>query len=411
MSAAAHHVDSTIPDHVRSAILRAMGRTFGRVYAEGRGWAVVCHVDGVRYRIRSASFDNGKNWVALDRELAETVLDAIRAEIRAGAPPLAAIAPYLRSHAPQRTFRVLWEQFTEAKFRQGQTGGRQLSRERTSELLGHQRRGHLAALLELPVDRITYKVLDDWSQGLFRDGLSSGSVHHLVADVGTFLRWLARRQEIAAAPELPTVRIRRSAPRVPDPATQARLFDAIPWALRGVFLARGQHGLRPSEARRARVADWSIDPQPIRLRDGTEIACHALAVRGKGYRNRTIPVPVGSDLARWVGEFAAKRFGAEPLFRNPSADPDGDGSWSSSATRRVWVAACTRAYPDYDGKGIAPWEENQSMRHAYATALVNQGSGLDEVGAVLGHSDTRTTKRYAQLGIGAHAGVLRPVKP
>lgn len=124
-----------------------------------------------------------------------------------------------------------------------------------------------------------HKVLDDWSQALFKAGLSSGSVHHLVADVGTFLKWLARRQEISHAPELPTIRIRRADPHIPDPITQGRLFAAIPWEVRGVFLARGQHGLRPSEARRARVSDWNAQPQAIRLRDGSELECHALSVR------------------------------------------------------------------------------------------------------------------------------------
>lgn len=395
-------------------MLAAMAKNIGRIYAEGGGWCIAFHIDGERYRVRSFSPDGGKNWFPLtDRELAEHILDTIRSDVRAGKPPLAAIAPYLRAAAPQRTFRVLWGQFVDAKEKQGRNGGRQLSRERLGEIGGHERRGHLAALLDLPVDRITYKVLDDWSQALFQAGLASGTVHHVVADVGTFLRWLARRQEIAAAPELPTIRIRRPRPRIPDQAAQARLFEAIPWAVRGVFLARGQHGLRPSEARRARVADWSPEPQPIRLRDGSEILCHALAVRGKGYySDRTIPVPAASDLARWVLEHAAKRFGAEPLFKNPNADADGDGSWTKASTRRVWKAACKAIYPDYDGSGPAPWEENKAMRHAYATALVNDGTaGLAEVGAVLGHSDTKTTRRYTELGPGAHAGVLRVVKP
>ena len=392
-----------------------MARTFGKVYPDVRhgktvGWMIVCHVEGTRYRIRSVQVQGMAGWVPLTEDLAHHVLESIRAEIRGGTPELAAIAPYLRSHAPQRTFGAAWDRFVEAKIRQGRTEGRQVSRERLGELQGHRRRGHLAPLLDLPIERIDYGVLEDWRDGLFRRGLSSGSVHHLVADVGTCLRWLARRREIGRAPDLPTVRIARGQPRIPDPETQERLFRAIPWRLRGIFLARGMHGLRPSEARRARVSDWSRTLEPVTLADGSQVPVHTLGVRGKGGRDRRIPVPEGSELARWVAEnVPEKAFGAEPLFANPEADPDGDGSWSASATRRVWRAACRVVFPEWDGSGESPYPENQSLRHAYATHLVNRGVALSSVGTALGHVDPRTTARYAQLGVGAHAAVLRPV--
>lgn len=390
---------------VSAALARVMARDFGRIYSEGDRWVIACHTEGRRWRIRAASIDGGRTWVPLStRELAEIALDAIRFEVRSGVPPLAAISPYLRARAPERTFRAQWARFYEAKWRQGRTTGRQLSRERLAELRGHRSRGHLDALLDLAVERVTFRVLEDWRDGLFARGLASGTVHHAVADVGTFLRWLHDRREIPHVPRLPSVHIRRRPPRIPDPPTQARIFEAIPWPLRGVFLARGKHGLRPSEARRARLGDWSTELELVELGGGISLPCHALYVRGKGHRDRVLPIPAESELARWVLEHA-RGFGAEPLFRNPNADPDGGGWWTKASTRRVWLEALRVALA-WDGEPPIPFEENQAMRHAYATALVNRGVPLPAVGAALGHTDPRTTRRYAELGMGAHAAVL-----
>ena len=392
---------------VQAAILRAMARDFGSIARDGNRWVLTFWIEGERYRVRNARLIGTETWVPLTtRELAETVLDAIRQDFRETGKPLAAVSPYLRSRSPARTVRAKWAEFIEAKTRQGRHAGRQLSRERLAEFTGYKRRGHLEPLLEFAVERVSYAVLEGWRDWLFGRGLSSGYVHHLVTDVGTFLRWLERRQEIGRAPELPTVHVRRETPRIPDPGTQARLFEAIPWRLRGVFLARGQHGLRPSEARRARVSDWRREVEPISLGDGSEVDCHALTVRGKGHRNRVLPVPAASDLARWVAEFVVgeRAFGSAPLFANPQADPDGDGSWSSSATRRVWLAACREV-------GVH-FEENQAMRHAYATAQVNRGgrSGLcRRRPGPRGHPDDPALRRARDRGARGDPEAYRPV--
>jgi integrase len=48
------------------------------------------------------------------------------------------------------------------------------------------------------------------------------------------------------------------------------------------------------------------------------------------------------------------------------------------------------------GGGTLPYFGSHRIRHATATALVNNGMGLDEVSRYLGHSSTDVTRRYAQ---------------
>jgi integrase/recombinase XerD len=48
------------------------------------------------------------------------------------------------------------------------------------------------------------------------------------------------------------------------------------------------------------------------------------------------------------------------------------------------------------GGGTLPYFGSHRVRHSVATALVNNGMGLDEVSRYLGHSSTDVTRRYAQ---------------
>ena len=150
-------------------------------------------------------------------------------------------------------------------------------------------------------------------------------------------------------PPLPTVQRQEYVPRIPSPAEVQQLLDAIPWRLRGQWLARSQLGLRPSEAQRANVSDWRFEPETFRLPDGSELRAHILTVRGKGGRVRMLPVPASWGLAVWIGEHCdprgALRDDDAPLFVNPEADPHKNpaGRWMKASSRRVWLTASNAA--------------------------------------------------------------------
>jgi site-specific recombinase XerD len=50
------------------------------------------------------------------------------------------------------------------------------------------------------------------------------------------------------------------------------------------------------------------------------------------------------------------------------------------------------------------------MRHAFGTHAVNRGVTLDHTCAYMGHTESKTTKRYAKLDTSGLVGVLRPAK-
>jgi integrase len=228
--------------------------------------------------------------------------------------------------------------------------------------------------------------------------------------VGTCLRWLAELQEIPAAPKLPRIVVPEHAPRIPTPAEVRSLLDAIPWRLRGQWLARSQLGLRPSEAQRANVADWRFEPETFALPDGSDLVAHTLTVRGKGGRVRLLPVPAAWELSVWIGEHAeprdALRGEAAPLFTNPAANADNPaGRWTKASSRRAWLAASRRA--GMLDRGRPRYPENEAMRHAFATHAAAAGVELLRLSEFLGHSDPRTTRRYRKLGAAAFVEVVK----
>jgi len=377
------------------ALLRQMARTFGtiRCYERADGRAdvyIACWIEGEEYRLRHAELSSGI-WVRYgSEEVAYEILESIRADIRGGTPPLAAIAPYLKDKAPEMLFGACWRKFVEKKVRQGRRDGdRQLSRKRIAEFEGHERRGHLEPLLDKPAYRIDYGVLEDWRDWLFDEtGLAPGTIHHVIADVGTCLRWLKERHQIREVPKLPPVSIPENPKHVPAEKVQAAILAEIPLELRGQFLVRGFNGLRPSEAWRTSRADWDRESKSLR-------------VRGKGGKVRTLPIH--PDVEHWLEEHAAPipantHPAAVPLFPNPRGEAP--GWWTKASSRRVWLAACRKVDVEF--------EENASLRHAFGTYLANEDEvDMEKLSRFMGHTDLRTTRRYTKLGPRGLVSVLR----
>ena len=326
-------------------------------------------------KLRRIPLPGGKALTMHDEEQAHELLEAIRADIRAGRDPFQAIAPYVRG--PETLFRHHWHRFLAAKREQGTRGretGRQLSAKRVKELERHEPRGHLAPLLGLPILGLGHGELEDWCGWLFRErNLAPKTVHHLVADVGTFLRWLEKRGDIPKAARLPEVHVPQYAPKIPPPAHVDAILDKIPRRLAGAFLARGRMGLRPSEAARANVTDWDSERQE-------------LTVHGKGGLVRVLPADW--EVATWITEHRAGAFPLEPLFPNPDAHSK-DKRWRGTAERKVLLQAMK------DAK-VPQYKPNEALRHAFATNTIGR-VGQELMQPYLGHTDPKTTGRYRKL--------------
>ena len=136
-------------------------------------------------------------------------------------------------------------------------------------------------------------------------------------------------------------------------------------------------GLRVSELVGLTVAQ-------INLRQG------ALRVIGKGSRERM--VPFGDEATRWLDIYLESA--RAELLRGHSSDALFPGRFAGPISRQaIWQAIKRYAIVAGISKSISP----HTLRHAFATHLLNHGADLRVVQMLLGHRDVSTTQIYTHV--------------
>jgi integrase/recombinase XerD len=129
-------------------------------------------------------------------------------------------------------------------------------------------------------------------------------------------------------------------------------------------------GLRTSEVIELRVGDIDSKRMLIRVREG------------KGRKDRYVNLsPVLLEMLRWWWELERPRDRVFPSSRNPTRPV------SDKSLGRACRIACARA-------GIAKKVTVRTLRHTFATHLLEDGVDLRVIQTLLGHSNVRTTQIY-----------------
>jgi integrase/recombinase XerD len=222
------------------------------------------------------------------------------------------------------------------------------------------------------------------SRGL-ADGIKTSTAARRLSGVRRFYRFLLRERVVA---EDPTLRIDspRLPRRLPDTLTEqdveALLTEPDPEValeLRDKAMLEILYGcgLRVSELTGLRV-------DQVNLRQGV------VRITGKGDKERL--VPLGEEAIDWLLAYM-KQARAELLKGKPS-DALFPGNRAGSMTRQAfWYRI--KCYAGRAGiyKHISP----HTLRHAFATHLLNHGADLRVVQMLLGHSDLSTTQIYTHV--------------
>ncbi len=200
-----------------------------------------------------------------------------------------------------------------------------------------------------------------------------------------FFGYLLRERVIATDPTLRVVspRLGRTLPKAlseqdvdalliaPDVATSLGLRDR---AMLEVLYATG---LRVSEL-------VNLTLSQINLAQGV------VRVVGKGDRERL--VPVGDEASTWLTEFLAH--GRAELLRDKVTESAFLTQRGAGMTRQAFWYLIKR----YALKaGISTALSPHTLRHAFATHLLNHGADLRVVQMLLGHADISTTQIYTHV--------------
>ncbi|WP_295538101.1 site-specific tyrosine recombinase XerD [uncultured Pseudacidovorax sp.] len=200
-----------------------------------------------------------------------------------------------------------------------------------------------------------------------------------------YYRWALREHRVGADPTLRLLPARQP-PRVPKTLTEAQVEAllaasdvATPLGLRDRAMLELMYasGLRVSELVGLRLVDLS-------LRDGV------LRVMGKGSKERL--VPFGQEAERWIERYLAEARAAI-LGGQHSGDLFVTVRGAGMTRAMFWVIVKKHA----DAAGVRVPLSPHTLRHAFATHLLNHGADLRAVQLLLGHADISTTTIYTHV--------------
>jgi integrase/recombinase XerC len=224
--------------------------------------------------------------------------------------------------------------------------------------------------------QVTHRFLRGFLVELNGRGLAKSSVARYVAAVRSFTRFLAREGAIESDPARA---LRSPSPRRPLPLhlgedEVSRLIDAATGERdRAILETLYGGGLRVSEL-------VGLDRDDVR---------DAVArVRGKGRKERL--APLGRAAAAAIDAYLAARprpADPRPLFLNAQGRRLSDRS-----VHRLLKACALRA-------GLDPRTKPHTLRHSFATHLLDRGADLREVQELLGHASIATTQIYTHVSM------------
>ena len=312
-----------------------MAKSFGGVeqYGKRGKWCIRFELDGKRYRIASIPIAN--KWHPMSRALANEALKEIRDDIRRGVEPIAAVAPYMQRSSLLAT-RRRYEDYLEVQRRRADQG--QLSRKRYEELAGHLSRGKLAAIAERPLHAVDYAALEELQLALLEQGRAPKTVHHVLADVRTFLRFCADRGWMERVPRIPTTQLEEYEPTIPSREEQQARLAGILKTLAGISSLAACSAF----ATRRRYEQRSAT---------TSAATPAMSsIRGKGRQFRSCRCPPSFPRGTYTCSPLAEA--GTPLFNLKTGS-----AWSTSSLIRTWRAMEREL-------GLPHIKPNEALRHS-----------------------------------------------
>jgi len=229
---------------------------------------------------------------------------------------------------------------------------------------------------------------------LQRQGVGKRTMARTLSGVRSFYRWMHRNEMVEANPAraVGAPRLDKHLPGYLDRAQIELLFqmaelraqegnftDVRNLAILELFYSTG---MRLSELQGLSRGDLDLVSQQVK-------------VRGKGRKERI--VPLGDHAALALRNYEAKR---DDLLRNLRAGADRSAYFLSRTGKRIGVRMVQKLVSAF----LAEIDEDaglsvHSLRHTFATHLLDAGADLRAVQELLGHASISTTQIYTHTSV------------
>ncbi|MHC4718699.1 MAG: tyrosine recombinase XerC [Planctomycetota bacterium] len=231
-----------------------------------------------------------------------------------------------------------------------------------------------------------------WLAVLRNEGYSKTTVARKLASLRSLYKWLTRTEQVRASP-VAAIRTPKQDRRLPKCLDESQV-EALLEAPR----TDGARGDRAVLVARDRAILETIYSAGLRISELTgmnlgdlDLGAGTARVRGKGRKERI--VPVGSVASRAIAEYLDLRDDAFGRCDDPEAmlfiNAKG-GRLSARSVRRMLDKYLRRV-------GLPAGVSPHTLRHSFATHMLNRGADLRSVQELLGHKSISTTQIYTHL--------------
>lgn len=252
---------------------------------------------------------------------------------------------------------------------------------------------------QLDFQTIDTDVIRCWMEEMLDRGNTATSVARRLSAVRSFYRYSLARGYVGHDPAhaIRRPKLKKPLPQFVREDDMNRLLDNVEWGdsyeamlERTILLVFYEAGLRLSEL--TSLDDASVD-----------YARQEIRITGKGNKQRAIPF--GSELAQALRSYTARRDAETPsrltnaLFRTDKGARVSNQQVRKMVKERLaTVAGIQKRSPHV-------------LRHTFATAMLNNGAGIESVQKLLGHESIATTEIYTHTSFEQLKKVYKKAHP
>jgi len=237
---------------------------------------------------------------------------------------------------------------------------------------------------QLELARVDHLAVRSYLAHLSRRKLSRSSMARHLSALRTFFKWLVREGAADANPArgVATPKREKHLPAVMQTSDVALLLEQADTSTTlGLRDAAWLELMYASGLRISEVVGIDIDDLELRSR--------LVKVHGKGSKERIVPFGTKAEAA--LRAYIAVR-------GELSDDPEEQAMFVNYRGGRITTRSVRRLFDGYLRKaalraGISP----HTMRHSFATHLLNAGADLRAIQELLGHASLSTTQKYTHL--------------
>ncbi|MGD0021548.1 MAG: site-specific integrase [Smithellaceae bacterium] len=229
---------------------------------------------------------------------------------------------------------------------------------------------------------VDIKEFSNQLSGTQKQKLSSKYKRNIIDALENFFNTLVQDEILREKPKFIKEKISKPKTQWCSREIQDKILNTIPSIHTPIFFLLTRQGIRPGEAVALQWRDIDFENGTVLIRRTESNRVIKDQVKGKNETYRLLHPEVLKLI-----ESLPRRFPKNFIFANPNTGRP----YRVYVLERIWNEACKTVGVDvnlYEGS-----------RHSVASQAASRGVSLFKIGEVLGHTDIRTTKRYAKMNV------------